>query len=125
MNNSKTIYDIIGGEAKIREIVETFYPKVKQNPWLAPLFPEDINPVMEKQYQFMSQLLGGPPLYSDRYGHPMMRARHLPFHIDRPRADAWLECMEASLMEVGISNDIREHLMERFTGMAYHFMNKQ
>jgi hemoglobin len=118
------MYDIIGGDKQIRKIVETFYPKVQQHPLLAPLFPADIQPVMEKQHQFMTQLFGGPHLYSDQYGHPMMRARHLSFPIDRERADAWLACMRETLAEVGLAEPLQNMLMERFTGMAYHFMNR-
>jgi hemoglobin len=124
MNSSQTMYDLIGGDAQVRAIVETFYSKVQQHPLLAPLFPADINPVMEKQHQFLTQLLGGPALYSERHGHPMMRARHLAFPIDQSRADAWLACMNETLTELGLNDDIRKMLMERFTGMAYHFMNR-
>ena len=118
------MYDLIGGDTQVRAIVETFYPKVQQHPLLAPLFPPDIKPVMEKQHQFLTQLLGGPALYSERHGHPMMRARHLAFPIDQSRADAWLACMHETLTELGLNDDIRRMLMERLAGMAYHFMNR-
>ncbi len=124
MNSSQTMYDLIGGDTQVRAIVETFYPKVQQHPLLAPLFPPDIKPVMEKQHQFLTQLLGGPALYSERHGHPMMRARHLAFPIDQSRADAWLACMHETLTELGLNDDIRRMLMERLAGMAYHFMNR-
>ncbi len=123
MSEEVSLYEQIGGAAKIREIVTTFYPKVQQHPALAPLFPSDIQPVMDKQLQFMSQLLGGPPLYSEKYGHPMMRARHMAFPIDRTRADAWLACMDETLSEVGLDEAIQQLLMNRFAGMAYHFIN--
>jgi len=76
-----TLYDAIGGAPVLRRIVEAFYPKVQAHPLLGPLFPEDLRPVMEKQFMFLSQFFGGPPLYSEAYGHPMMRARHLPFRL--------------------------------------------
>lgn len=107
----------------IRRIVEAFYPKVRAHPLLGPLFPEDIRPVMEKQFMFLSQFLGGPRLYSEQYGHPMMRARHLPFPITRERADAWLDCMRRALDEVGLAPDLKALLMERLSGPAYHFVN--
>jgi len=107
----------------IRRIVEAFYPKVQAHPLLGSLFPEDIRPVMEKQFMFLSQFLGGPQLYSDKYGHPMMRARHLPFPITRERADAWLDCMRRALDEVGLAPDLKALLLERLSGPAYHFVN--
>ncbi|MBU7314617.1 globin [Paenibacillus oleatilyticus] len=118
-----TFYEAIGGEAAIRSIVEAFYPKVQAHPLLGPLFPEDITPVMEKQYLFLTQFFGGPPLYSGQYGHPMMRARHLPFPITPERADAWLGCMAEALEETGMERELRLAVLERLKGPAYHFVN--
>lgn len=124
MNNKPTtFYEAIGGEKTIRSIVEAFYPKVMADPRLRPIFPDDIEPVMEKQFMFLTQFFGGPMLYSEEYGQPMMRARHLFFEITPERADAWLECMAAALEEVGIEKDIREAMLIRLTGPARHFVN--
>ncbi len=123
MNPSLSIYDNLGGAETIRRLVEAFYPKVQENPLLGPLFPEDIYPVMEKQYMFLSQFFGGPSLYSDAYGHPMMRARHLPFPVTPERADAWLGCMSAALTEIGIEEQLRELVLKRLSGPAFHFVN--
>ncbi|PCK69161.1 thiol management oxidoreductase-like component [Paenibacillus larvae subsp. larvae B-3650] len=113
----------MGGEEAIRKLVEAFYPKVQADPLLSPLFPADITPVMEKQYLFLTQFFGGPALYSEKYGHPMMRGRHLPFPIDKARADAWLACMRAALEESGIEESLCVFLIDRLTGTAYHFIN--
>lgn len=123
MNRNISLYDAIGGADKIRSIVESFYPKVQKHPLLGPLFPEDIDPVMEKQYQFLTQFFGGPSLYSDQYGHPMMRARHLPFPITPERAEAWLDCMRRALEDVGIEPELRGILLDRLSGPAHHFVN--
>ncbi|WP_270169232.1 globin domain-containing protein [Paenibacillus sp. SYP-B4298] len=118
-----TIYEALGGEAVIRRLVQAFYPRVQAHPLLGPIFPEDINPVMEKQYMFLTQFFGGPQLYSDAHGHPMMRARHMPFPITEERADAWLSCMGAALLEIGIERELAEYVLERLSGPAYHFIN--
>ena len=97
MKNNSSLYDLIGGAATVERIVNAFYPLVQQDKLLAPLFPQNIDPVMEKQIQFLTQFFGGPPLFSDEHGHPMMRARHLPFAITREHADAWLGCMSGAL----------------------------
>ncbi|MDU2243033.1 MAG: globin [Paenibacillus sp.] len=123
MNQGLSLYDNLGGEGTIRRLVEAFYPRVQRDPLLGPLFPEDITPVMEKQFMFLSQFFGGPSLYSDAFGHPMMRARHLPFPVTTERAEAWLACMSAALEEIGIEEPLREFVLERLSGPAFHFVN--
>ncbi|AZK46228.1 globin [Paenibacillus lentus] len=123
MNPSLSIYDNLGGEKAIRQLVEAFYPKVQANPLLGPLFPEDIRPVMEKQFMFLSQFFGGPSLFSDAFGHPMMRARHLPFPVTRERAEAWLACMTEALGEIGVDNELKDFIIQRLSGPAFHFVN--
>ncbi|GIP23996.1 globin [Paenibacillus sp. J22TS3] len=122
-NPSLSIYDNLGGEKTLRSLVEAFYPKVQAHPLLGPLFPEDIFPVMEKQFMFLSQFFGGPSLYSDQYGHPMMRARHMPFPITEERAEAWLSCMASALQEIGIEDPFRAFILQRLSGPAHHFIN--
>ncbi|MZQ84534.1 globin [Paenibacillus sp. 5J-6] len=118
-----TLFELMGGAETVRRIVEAFYPKVLKNPLLAPLFPSDIEPVMDKQYMFLSQFFGGPTLYSDVHGHPMMRGRHMAFPITVERADAWLSCMAEAMEEVGLPQELREFLLQRLKGSAYHFVN--
>lgn len=123
MNRKISLYDAVGGSETIKALVESFYPKVQAHPLIGPLFPDDINPVMEKQYMFLSQFLGGPSLYSDEFGHPMMRARHLPFPITPKHAAAWLDCMRRAAEEIGLDEELREILLERLSGPANHFVN--
>ncbi len=123
MNRNISLYELIGGAGKIREMVEAFYPKVQAHPLLGPLFPADIHPVMDKQYMFLTQFFGGPSLYSDEYGHPMMRARHLPFPITPERAEAWLDCMRRALAEIGVEEQLQAIVIDRLSGPAHHFVN--
>jgi len=120
----ETLYEAIGGSEGLRRIVEAFYPHVQRDPLLGPLFPEDITPVMEKQQLFLTQFLGGPLLYTEQYGHPMMRARHLPFSITIDHARAWLACMKVALEEAGIESELREVVITRLSGPAHHFVNQ-
>jgi hemoglobin len=119
----QTLYQLMGGAVTVRRLVEAFYPKVQAHPLLAPLFPQDIIPVMEKQNLFLTQFFGGPMLYSEQHGHPMMRARHMPFPINQERADAWLSCMKEAMTEIELEKDLQEFLLERLKGSAYHFIN--
>ncbi len=124
MNSSYgTLYDALGGAETLRRLVETFYPKVQADPLLAPLFPADIDPVMEKQYLFLTQFFGGEPLYSEQHGHPMMRARHMHVEVTAERAEAWLDCMRRALEEISVEEPLRLAVLERLRGPAYHFVN--
>lgn len=120
---NQTLYELIGGEQTIRRMVDAFYPRVQQDPLLSPLFPENIMPVMEKQVLFLTQFFGGPMLYTEQNGHPMMRARHLPFPITLEHARAWLACMSAALDEIGMPAELREIVISRLSGPANHFVN--
>ena len=96
-----TIYDKIGAE-KIDQLVHAFYPKVYDDPDLSPLFEGDMSEIMRKQRLFLTQFLGGPTLYSNEFGPPAMRQRHLPFEITPKRAQCWLRCMGEAFEEVGL-----------------------
>lgn len=118
-----TVYEAIGGEETVRRLVEAFYPLVQRDPLIGPLFPEDITPVMEKQFMFLSQFFGGPALFSEKYGHPMMRARHMPFPITLERAEAWLACMKKALQQIDLDSELQHVVLERLQGPAHHFVN--
>ncbi|TCZ75874.1 globin [Paenibacillus albiflavus] len=122
-NNEISLYDYMGGAETVRKLVEAFYPKVQLDPLLAPLFPKDIMPVLEKQYLFLSQFFGGPALYTEQNGHPMMRARHMPFPITDTHAAAWLNCMQQAMQDIELPDPLIEVLIERLKGPAYHFVN--
>lgn len=100
----QSIYDEIGSE-KIDELVNAFYPKVYKDPVLIPIFEGDINEIMRKQRLFLIQFTGGPALFSEEFGPPAMRRRHLPFEITPTRALAWLRCMGEAFEEVGLDED--------------------
>ncbi|MCT1904029.1 globin [Oceanobacillus sojae] len=119
----ETVYNGIGGYKKVEEIVETFYGYVKQNPVLIPLFPEDLTETMHKQKLFLIQFFGGPRLYEEERGHPMLRRRHLPFPITPSARDAWLACMNQSLIENKVEEPYYTEMIERLTLTANHMMN--
>jgi hemoglobin len=94
-----TLFDQIG-EEKIQELVRAFYPKVYEDPDISTLFQDDMKEIMRKQQMFLTQFTGGPPLYSQEFGPPAMRQRHLPFEITPKRAKCWLRCMKEAFVEV-------------------------
>lgn len=91
-----SLYERIG-PAALEALVGEFYRRVAADPDLAPLFPADLTLTAEKQLAFLSGFTGGPPRYHQRFGNPMLRARHLPHAVTPRRAQAWLACMEAAL----------------------------
>ena len=92
---SREIYGIMG-EANIFRMMEDFYRELEQSS-LRPLFPADMVVASQKSAAYFVGLLGGPPLYQQRFGNPMMRARHLPFEIDQRAREVWLACFERVL----------------------------
>jgi hemoglobin len=118
-----TQYDLIGGAETLRRLVDVFYGLVKEHPDLAPIFPDDLSETKEKQYMFLTQFLGGPGLYSERYGHPMLRARHMRIPVTPKRAQAWLSCMSEAMDRIGLEGEVRKAIFERLTLTAYHMVN--
>src|SRR5690625_2218357 len=92
-----TIYEAIGGSETIDQIVEELYKRIGKHPKLIPIFTTDLTESARKQRLFLIQFFGGPQLYLQDRGHPMLRKRHLSFKITSERKDAWLECMYAAL----------------------------
>ncbi|AYC29021.1 globin [Paenisporosarcina cavernae] len=113
------------GEERLHLLIDTFYSKVAKHPLLSPIFPDDLTETARKQKQFMTQYLGGPNLYSEEHGHPMLRARHKPFPITPSRAQAWLECMSEAMDEVELDGTFRDFFYKRLVLTAHHMTNRQ
>lgn len=122
----KTIYEEIGGQVMIDKIVDTFYPKVYADKNISHLFQGDIEEIKRKQRMFLPQLFGGPALYSQEFGPPAMRDRHMPFEITPSRAESWLRCMKETLQEVGIYHtEAGQAMFQRFVQIAFVMINTE
>ena len=122
-----TIYALLGGAGGVRRLVDRFYDLMDADPAYAgirALHPPDLHGSREKLYLFFSGWMGGPPLYVERYGHPRLRARHLPFSIGAAERDAWMACMKQAMADVGIEPALRKHLEEAFYGTADFMRNR-
>ena len=118
--------EMIGGEAAVRRLVDRFYDLMDSEPQAADiraLHPPTLDSSRDKLHFFLVGWLGGPPLYLERIGPPMLRARHLPFAIGESERDAWLWCMERALDEQEMPGELREFLRERFRAVADHMRN--
>jgi hemoglobin len=78
------------------------------------MHPTPLDGSRDKLYWFLSGWLGGPDMFVERFGHPRLRARHLPFTIASRERDQWLRCMALAMQDVGIAEDLRLRLMESF-----------
>ncbi|WP_010302030.1 hemoglobin [Kurthia senegalensis] len=117
-------FEEIGAE-KLSDLIDSFYSKVAKNPKLKPIFPDDLTETARKQKQFQTQYLGGPDLYTQEHGHPMLRARHMGFAVTPERAQAWLECMYEAMDEVGLEGKFREVFYKRLVLTAHHMINAE
>lgn len=118
-----SLCESIGGETTIRRLVEAFYPRVYAHPDLAPLFQGDIEQIKWRQRLFMTQFLGGPRLYTDSFGFTNLRSIHLGFEITPNRAQAWLDCMNGAMDEIGLSGEERALFFARLTKAAQMMTN--
>ncbi|SER95127.1 globin [Salipaludibacillus aurantiacus] len=122
--SNNTVYSLIG-EDKLDILVDRFYELVSEHPDLIEVFPDDLTETARKQKQFLTQFFGGPALYTEEHGHPMLRARHMPFKITPERSEAWLSCMAQALVEVNIEEPLRTAVFERLSYTARHMINSE
>jgi hemoglobin len=125
--DSPTPYDLIGGDGAVRELVDRFYDLMELEPAYAQLrrvHGASLESAREKLYLFLSGWLGGPPLYTERYGHPMLRARHLPFAIGAEERDQWMACMVRAMEETEVPQELRDALAQAFYKTADWMRNR-
>jgi hemoglobin len=118
----KTIYEILG-EENLKLLVENFYDQVAKDPVIKHLFTNDFKEIKHKQFLFLTQFLGGPPLYTEKYGHPMMRKRHLSHKITQEGKEAWLNCMKNAIETLPIDQKLKFTLFNCFPMVADHMVN--
>jgi hemoglobin len=127
-NPQDTPYALIGGEAQVRALIDRFYNLMDTVPEyfvIRKLHPADLSGSRNKLYMFVSGWLGGPPLYTDQFGHPMLRARHLPFAIGAAERDAWMACMTQAMGEVIEDEKLRTWLLEQLSKTADWMRNRE
>ncbi|MCP5277488.1 MAG: group II truncated hemoglobin [Thiobacillus sp.] len=120
-------YERIGGEEKVRQLVGRFYDHMDELPevWdIRKLHGESLDNSRQKLFDFLSGWMGGPQLYVEKHGHPMLRRRHLPFPIDSAARDQWMHCMRLALDEVVEDPRLRQELYQAFLKVADHMRNQ-
>lgn len=98
-----SFYDRVGGRATFEQLISHFYALVAIDPILKPMYPDDdFHGAAQRLMMFLEQYWGGPSTYQETRGHPRLRMRHAPFHIDIAARDAWLRCMKSAVDELSI-----------------------
>jgi hemoglobin len=123
----ETPYDMIGGEAMVRRIAERFYDIMDSAPQAAgirAMHADDLAPVRERLFEFLSGWLGGPPLYFQRPGHKCIMSAHRPFAIGEAERDAWMACMRQAMVDCGVPSEVRTLLDRPFLRMADAFRRR-
>jgi hemoglobin len=122
-----TQYEKLGGEAGVRQLVKHFYTAMDSNAdvkVIRDMHAPDLSEAEDKLFMFLSGWLGGPSLYIEKFGHPRLRARHLPFTVGTKERDQWLHCMDVALSKMDIEAAMHDELMQAFFSTADFMRNK-
>jgi hemoglobin len=128
MQTEVTPFEMIGGEAKVHALVERFYDLMDLEPAYAALravHGTDLAKARQHLFWFLCGWLGGPQHYTDRFGHPRLRARHMPFPIGILERDQWLACMDQAMGETDVPQALRERLRDSFFQTADWMRNRE
>lgn len=130
-SSKSTFYELLGGEEAgqqlIRQLVDTFYDVMDSDPKAAgirALHQADLTDARDKLTMFLTGWTGGPQLYIERYGHPMLRRRHMPFAIGESERDQWMYCMIRAMHTLQIDEEIMKKLASQLYGVADFMRNK-
>lgn len=124
---TQTPFEQIGGEAQVRALTERFYDLMDLEPCYAQLravHAQSLDDARQKLFWFLCGWLGGPQYYMERFGHPRLRQRHLPYAIGVVERDQWLACMRQALDEQAVPEPLRTNLKYSFAQTADWMRNQ-
>jgi hemoglobin len=128
MSESVTLFEAMGGEPVIRQLVNDFYQIMDSEPEVAGIRAQhapDLTEAQEKLFMFLMGWTGGPNLYIEKHGHPRLRARHLPFKIGMSERDQWLFCMWKALEKSSVAEEPQKLFKSAIYRLADHMRNQQ
>jgi hemoglobin len=123
-----TLYEAIGGEATIRRLVHRFYELMDTLPearHVRAVHPPSLANAEEKLFEYLTGYLGGPPLYTDKYGHPRLRSRHFIAAIGPKERDEWILCFRQAMEEAIEHPKLREIIWAPIERLAFHMQNRE
>jgi len=121
-----TLYALIGGEAGVKRLTRRFYQLMDELPQAKAcrdIHPKDLAGSEEKLFEYLTGWLGGPPLYVEKRGPPMLRARHLPAKIGAEEISGWLACFHQAWAETNPDPRLTEIVLPRVEALAQHMHN--
>lgn len=123
-----TPYDVFGGETAIRSLVDRFYfymDIIPEAQGIRTMHQANLASAKDKLFKFLSGWLGGPNLFMEEFGHPMLRARHLPFKIGECERDQWMLCMNKALDEISTDPRLKTNIQNALQQLATHMINQE
>jgi hemoglobin len=126
-NSALTPYELMGGETAILSLVDRFYfymdtlPEAKG---IRKMHAQSLSNAKDKLFKFLSGWLGGPDLFMQEFGHPMLRRRHFPFAIGLSEREQWMLCMNKAMEEISMDNSLRDSLLEALEQLSTHMINR-
>jgi hemoglobin len=127
VSEQTSAFEAVGGAESVRALVDRFYDLMDLEPAYAgirALHPSTLDGSRDKLNWFLSGWLGGPDLYVQRFGHPRLRARHLPYAIGIAERDQWMACMQQAMHECALPAALQERLAAAFANTADWMRNK-
>jgi hemoglobin len=122
---NKSVFELAGGEATFRLLVQRFYAAVAADPVLRAVYPdEDLSGATERLTLFLIQYWGGPTTYGDQRGHPRLRLRHQPFAIGQTERDAWFRHMTEAVDSIDFAPNVRKALLDYFETASTAMINR-
>ena len=123
----ETPFEWMGGESKVRQLVDRFYDLMDLEPQyelLRAVHGSTLDDARDKLFWFLCGWLGGPSYFEERFGHPRLRMRHMPFSIGIAERDQWLACMDQAMSEVGVDPALHQRLNQSFFQTADWMRNR-
>lgn len=122
-----TAFEWVGGQEQVQKLVDRFYDLMDLEPAYTVLRAShgtDLDNARRRLFMFLCGWLGGPPLYEQEFGHPRLRARHMPFSIGIEERDQWLACMAQAMQEIELDSELQKRLATSFFQTADWMRNR-
>ncbi len=127
-DTTRSIFEQVGGEPGVRALTDRFYDLMEIEPDLAELralHGPSLENARQRLFWFLCGYFGGPDHYVERFGHPRLRARHLPFAIDSTARDQWVICMGRAMHDLQLPEALVERLLQTFYATADWMRNRE